>query len=413
MWLDSSRRAMAQEIILWQAQYFCIDLISYSITPDDIRQMFRPRPDRAKDLSPVEVAERWLMLCPSLRTSTTWPEPPAKAEIRRITRSRKRVKAIRLQLSDVSWWMRLLCQKTAQRFNQLDNESGPFNRGRFRSLRLLDEFALLAGLSCIDLSAIELDGSKNLSASAFSAINSQIAAQLCSGDGCSNRHSAMSIAATSMTASTGSLTSVLETGGRCSEPAALSMDAAGSEGPSFTGVSSDHHPTASTDQPGSVAPERRIRHPFLNSANRPGLFACLAEASAASCDPAVDEAKPRIARLLAVLRSIMTNDGARPLAVSVSGVEPEGYLSLLRGTFQFGQDNAKPSPSPMLAALCECFGMIPEMWMNVVQNFGKVFSHLAGLPEQIEVYVQQSNLQSWYITPAVRRLRTRGNVRFE
>ena len=51
---------------------------------------------------------------------------------------------IRKRLSDVAWWMRLLCQNIGTRANQEDKEVGKFSQGRYRAVRILDEETLLA-----------------------------------------------------------------------------------------------------------------------------------------------------------------------------------------------------------------------------------------------------------------------------
>ena len=55
-----------------------------------------------------------------------------------------KLKQIRSRLSDISWWMRLLCQKIAIRANREDEASGKFFEGRFHAVRILDETGLLA-----------------------------------------------------------------------------------------------------------------------------------------------------------------------------------------------------------------------------------------------------------------------------
>lgn len=166
--------ATTQQILLRQTQFFCIELICCSISATDIRQILRSRPDLAQTLSPNEVAERWLMLCPSLRITSVSPEPPTKLELRSLTRSKKRIHNIRRQLSDVSWWMRLLCQTIAQRANALDGLDGPVHRGRFRSVRLPDDDLNSSDLSTIDLAALPLGCSDNLTPSSLRQLASQI-----------------------------------------------------------------------------------------------------------------------------------------------------------------------------------------------------------------------------------------------
>jgi hypothetical protein len=59
-----------------------------------------------------------------------------------------------LRLSDLGWWMRVLCQYIAVRANREDHELGKFWQSRFRAVRLLDEAALLACAAYVDLNPI-------------------------------------------------------------------------------------------------------------------------------------------------------------------------------------------------------------------------------------------------------------------
>ena len=59
------------------------------------------------------------------------------------------------RLSDLSWWMRLLCQSIAIRANAEDGDGlGRFWQGRYKAVRILDEESLLACAAYIDLNPI-------------------------------------------------------------------------------------------------------------------------------------------------------------------------------------------------------------------------------------------------------------------
>jgi hypothetical protein len=62
-----------------------------------------------------------------------------------------RLKLIRSRLSDLSWWMRLLCQQIAVRANHEDSETGRFFSSRDKAVRLLDEAAILACAAYVDI----------------------------------------------------------------------------------------------------------------------------------------------------------------------------------------------------------------------------------------------------------------------
>ncbi len=136
------------------AAYFAIDLLCFSVMSNHFHQVLRSRPDIARSWSNREVARRWLMLCPSRKRKNGLPCEPKEAQIRAITENDKLLREIRSRLSDISWWMRLLCQRIARRCNAEDEMTGKFWESRFRAVRLLDEESVLACAAYVDLNPI-------------------------------------------------------------------------------------------------------------------------------------------------------------------------------------------------------------------------------------------------------------------
>jgi len=94
------------------------------------------------------------MLCPKRRDAKNRPEEPNDSELNQIINDRVKLKAIRSRLSDISWWIRFLSQKIAQKANREDGENGKFWQSRYRAVRLLDETAILACAAYVDLNPI-------------------------------------------------------------------------------------------------------------------------------------------------------------------------------------------------------------------------------------------------------------------
>ena len=148
------RKVWIDEQLIHQAQHFGIDLLCQAIMENHLHLMLRSRPDVVREWSSEEVARRWLMLCPERRDENRRPLEPTDFEIHRIVSNDEKVAILRSRLSDISWWMRLLCQNVAQRANKEDCESGKFWQARFRAVRLLDETAILSCAAYIDLNPI-------------------------------------------------------------------------------------------------------------------------------------------------------------------------------------------------------------------------------------------------------------------
>jgi hypothetical protein len=144
------RRVFIEDIIAVFRQYFAVELIAYTFDHKSIQQMLQPKPQLAQELSPEDVARRWLIICPSIRRHDAPFDRPSEKDICRLCEDPDRIDRIRQQLSDVAWWNRLLCQRIAQNFNKFDNLRGRFWEGRFHSTLLLDEFSRLLCRTSID-----------------------------------------------------------------------------------------------------------------------------------------------------------------------------------------------------------------------------------------------------------------------
>ena len=148
------RKNWVEAMMEVQARYFAIDLLGFSIMSNHFHQILRSRPDAVQTWDDSEVARRWLMLCPVRKGKDGLALEPKQNELNSIRNDKSKVKTIRRRLSDISWWMRLLCQKIAQRANAEDLLQGKFWESRFKSIKILDDTGLLACSAYVDLNPI-------------------------------------------------------------------------------------------------------------------------------------------------------------------------------------------------------------------------------------------------------------------
>ena len=158
------------------ARYFGIDILCYSILSNHFHQVLRQRPDVVAQWNDTEVARRWLMLCPKRKNKDGSAKEPTEGQLNAIRINPKKLAETRSRLSDISWWMRLLCQNIAQRINRDDDEKGKVWQNRYKAVRLLDETSLLACAAYVDLNPIRAAIAELLEQSDYTSIQRRIQA---------------------------------------------------------------------------------------------------------------------------------------------------------------------------------------------------------------------------------------------
>jgi len=161
------RKVWIDQQLAHQATHFGIDLLCQAIMSNHLHLVLRSRPDVVQEWNSEEVARRWLMLCPERRDENRRPMEPTEFEINRLVNNKEKLASVRSRLSDISWWMRLLCQNIAQRANREDGEVGKFWQARYRAVRLLDEIAILSCAAYVDLNPIRAAMAQTIATSDF------------------------------------------------------------------------------------------------------------------------------------------------------------------------------------------------------------------------------------------------------
>lgn len=170
------RKPWIEELLRHFAAHFGIDLLAYAILSNHFHLILRNRPDVVATWSDTEVARRWLMICPHRRDPAGEPLPPSEAELDTIRRCPTRLAETRRRLADISWWMRLLCQRIATRANQEDEAHGRFFEERFKAIRLVDEASLVACATYVDLNPIRAAMAETIETSDHTSVQCRIEA---------------------------------------------------------------------------------------------------------------------------------------------------------------------------------------------------------------------------------------------
>ncbi|MCP3661416.1 MAG: transposase, partial [Gammaproteobacteria bacterium] len=129
--------------------------------------------DQALKLSDREVVERWRLLFTLPAYLSDWYDGVPQDGVFTIL-AKQRIKILRKRLYDLGWFMRCLNEPIARRANAEDKCKGRFWEGRYKSQALLDERALLACMTYVDLNPIRAGIAKTPEESDLTSVQARI-----------------------------------------------------------------------------------------------------------------------------------------------------------------------------------------------------------------------------------------------
>ena len=146
LWVEQRLRLLAQQA--------ACDVTAYAVMSNHLHVALRMRPELAAGWSAREVVCRWLAIWPRERLPDGSAVRPQEAVILRLAADAEQVARWRERLSDLGWCMKALKEHLARRANKEDGCSGAFWEGRFKSVPLLDQAALVACMAYVNLNPI-------------------------------------------------------------------------------------------------------------------------------------------------------------------------------------------------------------------------------------------------------------------
>jgi REP element-mobilizing transposase RayT len=320
-------RARLQQL----ASFFAIEVCGYAVLSNHFHVVLRVRPDLAHDLSDDEVAIRWRLLFPPRDEATGRRVEPAEHDLNMITSDPQRVVELRRRLASLSWFMRCLNEPIARAANREDNCSGRFWEGRFRSVALLDESAVLACSVYVDLNPIRAGIAETPEESEFTSACDRIRSLQANRCG-----SATPWAPSAQAIDPPASPEQIPTDEPCLPDAwlcALTVDERASALPGAAGLTEQN--VGRVDADCQSGEGMRERQPALK---------VLARAS---------------------------NRGYLP-------IELESYLSLLDWTGRELRAGSRGTIPGRLSPILERLGLNDECWLETVSNFGRWFKRAAG-----------------------------------
>lgn len=176
---NKKRRRKFEKEIKKAASAFAIDLLSYALMGNHFHFILRTRPDILQQWTEEQVVEHWHKVCPVVTDNDgNLIDKPTSADIEAFLAKTDQAPVWRARLSDISWFMKLVSERIARWCNQQDGVPGHFWKGRYKSVLLLDERALLTCSAYVDLNRVEAELAASLEDSDYTSVQRRIQASV-------------------------------------------------------------------------------------------------------------------------------------------------------------------------------------------------------------------------------------------
>ncbi|MGB3727389.1 MAG: transposase [Glaciecola sp.] len=151
--VSNYRKAWIQKRLLFLAEIFAIDLLSFAIMDNHTHSVLHVNHALVNSWSNTEVLNRISQLgkLPLLCKIYQHPEWRTQMKENELADVLKLIDDYRQKLTSISWFMSKLNSYIAKRANKEDGRKGHFWEGRYKSQALLDAEAVLACMAYVDL----------------------------------------------------------------------------------------------------------------------------------------------------------------------------------------------------------------------------------------------------------------------
>ncbi len=177
------RRGWIEERLRLLVDIFAVEIASYAVMANHLHVICRLQPQLPHAWSNEEVARRWYTIYPADYFLDGTAKPPSEAMILARCADHSWCGVRRRRLADLGWFMKVLKEAIGRRANREDGCTGAFWEGRFHSVPLLDQGALIACMAYVDLNPVRAKVAETPERSHFTAGYRRIRAR--------NRHRAV------------------------------------------------------------------------------------------------------------------------------------------------------------------------------------------------------------------------------
>ena len=167
------RRQWVEDRILALGQIFAIDVCAFAVMSNHYHVVLHINKPQCLNWSHMEICERWHRLFKGTALTQKFLRDQTLSEAELIAVKMK-LEQWRLNLCDISWFMRLINEPLARQANQEDNCTGKFWEARFKSQALCDDKAIAACLAYVDLNPVRAGIAETPEASEHTSIKERI-----------------------------------------------------------------------------------------------------------------------------------------------------------------------------------------------------------------------------------------------
>ncbi|MBD8526665.1 transposase [Pseudoxanthomonas sp. CAU 1598] len=170
------RKQWIEDRLLFLAEVFSASVLAYAVMSNHVHVVVHMAPEAVDRWSDTEVAERWVRLCPVKVGGDIDPEL-CRRKAAALAGNEERIRELRLRLGSLSWFMRCLAEWIAREANQEDGCTGRFWEGRYKCQVLLDDQAVLACMTYVDLNPVRAGVAADLRSSHHTSIQRKLQTQ--------------------------------------------------------------------------------------------------------------------------------------------------------------------------------------------------------------------------------------------
>jgi len=155
------------------SQTFALEIAGFAVLDSHLHVLVRLCPERVPTWSDEEVVRRWARVVPPrgpdrepLEINQAWLDQKL-ADAKFVARTRER-------LANLGWFMKCLKEPLARLANREDGCQGAFWQGRYKSIAILDDEALLATCAYIDLNPVAAGMASTPEASPHTSVRARV-----------------------------------------------------------------------------------------------------------------------------------------------------------------------------------------------------------------------------------------------